>query len=253
MKSQKTILTDWVGHVFVFRMARKIPEDRFDQLIDTATQVFIEQGYRRTQMADIADGMGLAKGTLYLYVESKEALFDLACRHADAPRPLSRPAALPVPTPPPGATLEYVRERLAREAALPTLAAALDRTRVRDAGAELTAIVGEIYDVLARNRHGLKLIDRSARSLPELAAVWFDGARGGFLALLERYFDTRLRRGHFRPVPDLAAMTRLVLELVVFWAVHRHWDAHPQAIEESVAKATVIRFVAGALVEEQHS
>ena len=36
-------------------MARKIPDDRFEQLIDTATQVFIEQGYRRTQMADIAD------------------------------------------------------------------------------------------------------------------------------------------------------------------------------------------------------
>ena len=80
-------------------MARTIPADRFDQLIDTATQVFIEQGYRRTQMADIAEAMGVAKGTLYLYVESKEALFDLTCRWADAPRPLLRPTVLPVPTP----------------------------------------------------------------------------------------------------------------------------------------------------------
>jgi hypothetical protein len=52
-------------------MARKIPDDRFDQLIDTATQVFIEQGYRRTQMADIAEAMGVAKGTLYLTSRAK--------------------------------------------------------------------------------------------------------------------------------------------------------------------------------------
>jgi hypothetical protein len=33
--------------------------------------------------------------------------------------------------------------------------------------------------------------------------------------------------------------------------VHRHWDAHPEAIEEPTAKATVIRFITGALVEEK--
>jgi hypothetical protein len=89
-----------------------------------------------------------------------------------------------VPTPPAGTTLAYVTERLAREAELPALGAAVGRQRVGDAGEELAGIVAEIYDVLARNRRGLKLIDRSARDLPELAAVWFTGARGGFLTLL---------------------------------------------------------------------
>src|SRR5262245_15228313 len=150
-------------------MARKIPADRFDQLVDVATQVFIEQGYRRTQMADVAEAMGIAKGTLYLYVESKEALFDLACRFADGPRPLAPPAA--------GTTLAYVGDRLAREGRLHALTAALARARVRNAGEELAEILGELYDVLARNRHGLKLIDCSARDMPELAALWFSGAR----------------------------------------------------------------------------
>jgi AcrR family transcriptional regulator len=202
-------------------------------------------------MADIADAMGLAKGTLYLYVESKEALFDLACRFADAPRPLPRPESMPVPTPAAGATLDYVRGRLASEAALPALADALARRRVTNVRAELVAIVGELYDVLARNRRGLKLIDRSARDVPELAAVWFTGARGGLLAQLSQYLEARFRRRLLRPVPDLAAATRLVLELIVFWAVHRHWDAHPERIEETIARATVIRFVTDALVEEE--
>ncbi len=83
-------------------MSRTTPDDRLPQLIAAATEVFIEQGYRRTQMADVAEALGVAKGTLYLYVESKDALFDLVCRSAD--RPFERPATLPVPTPSPRAT-----------------------------------------------------------------------------------------------------------------------------------------------------
>ena len=35
-------------------MARPIPENRFHDLIQAATAVFVEQGYRRTQIADVA-------------------------------------------------------------------------------------------------------------------------------------------------------------------------------------------------------
>jgi AcrR family transcriptional regulator len=34
-------------------------------------------------MADVAEALGVAKGTLYLCVESKEALFDAVLRYAD--------------------------------------------------------------------------------------------------------------------------------------------------------------------------
>lgn len=68
-------------------MARMTPDSRFQKLIDAASAVFIAQGYGRTQMAEIAEAMGVAKGTVYLYVESKEALFDVVLRYADAPRP----------------------------------------------------------------------------------------------------------------------------------------------------------------------
>ena len=71
-------------------MARSIPEDRLERLVDVATQVFIEQGYARTQMADVAAALGVAKGTLYGYVESKEALFDVVARYADASQPFAK-------------------------------------------------------------------------------------------------------------------------------------------------------------------
>lgn len=231
-------------------MGRTMPPDRFEQLVDCATRVFIERGYARTQMADVAAALGVAKGTLYLYVESKEALFDTVARLADAERPLAAPPVLPIPTPAPGATLQYIRERVARAQVPPSLTAAMARQRVRDVGGELRAIAAELYDTLASNRRGITLVDRSARDYPELAAIWLDTARGGLIGLLTQYLDDRARRQTIRPYPDTTVVARLVLEMVVFWAVHRHWDAHPRTVDDAVAKETVVRFVVGALTKE---
>lgn len=227
-------------------MPRRIPDDRLERLVRYATQVFVEQGYRRTQMADVAAALGVAKGTLYLYVESKEALFDLVVRYADVPGPFAEPPVLPIATPRPGATLAYVRQRLQANAVLPALDAALSRKRVTDARAELEGILHELYDVLWRNRCGIKLIDRSARDYPELAALWFDGARGGLMEGLVTYVQDRMRRKLFRPMPDVSVAARVILETTVFWAVHRHWDAHPQSVDDAVARDTVVRFIVDA-------
>src|SRR5499426_426935 len=125
-------------------MARRIPGDRFQSLLDAATAVFLEQGYRRTQIADVAARLGLAKGSVYTYVETKEALFDCVLRHADRPDRVELPKVLPVPTPAPGATLAMVARRLAEEGTLPALSAALSRTRVVDVRAELEGVLGEL-------------------------------------------------------------------------------------------------------------
>jgi AcrR family transcriptional regulator len=234
-------------------MSRPIPPDRLPQLVARATEVFIEHGYQRTQMADVAAALGVAKGTLYLYVESKEALFDLAVRSADVAQPFVTPPSLPVPTPPPGATLTYVREQLAQGQQLPALTAALSRQRVTTVRAELEEIVGELYDTLARNRQGIKLLDRSARDYPELAALWFDGARGGLIVLLSQYLETRIRRRLFRPFPDVAATARLLIETTVWWAVHRHWDSHSPKVDDATARATVLDFILNALTKEDAS
>jgi AcrR family transcriptional regulator len=232
-------------------MARRIPDDRLEQLVEVATRVFIEQGYAKTQMADVATALGVAKGTIYLYVESKEALFDLVAHYADAARPFERKPPLPVRTPRAGATIKYVRERLTQSQVPPTLAKALAQNRVTDPRAEFEAIVSELYDTLAANRWGIKLLDRSSRDFPELAALWFEGARGGLIQLLTRYLDERVRRRMFWSVPDTAVAARLIIETVTFWAVHRHADPHPQAVEETVAKETVVQSLTRAFINSK--
>jgi AcrR family transcriptional regulator len=200
-------------------------------------------------MADVAEALGVAKGTVYLYVESKEALFDLVCRYADSPEAAEAAVDLPVPTPRPGATLRYLRDELARNQ--PTaLGAALRRRTVTDVRAELRGVITELYEQLSRYRTRIKLIDTSARDYPELAALWFEGARTGFLAALREYLESRIARGLLAPVPDAGTAARLVLETTVFWAVHRHFESRPEAISDDLARETVVHFVVSGLAKE---
>lgn len=231
-------------------MPRRRPETRLVDLADAAVDVFIQRGYRRTQVADVAEALGVAKGTIYLYVASKEALFDLAIRRAAGVLAGATAPPLPIATPKPGATLRFVREQLRRRAALPRLAAAASgraKIPVRD---ELGGILREIYGVLEENRVGIKLIDRCAADYPELAAVWFGEGRGGARDLLERYLAAPARRRALRPIPAPALSARIVIEILSFWAVHRHWDPAPQPVDDAVARDTVVEFVLAALVKE---
>jgi AcrR family transcriptional regulator len=231
-------------------MPRSIPQDRFQDLVEAATAVFLEQGYRRTQVADVATRMGVAKGSVYTYVESKEALFDCVLRYADRSDRIELPETLPVATPPPQATLEMVQGRLAEDGALPALTAALSRSRVADVRAELETILGELYDSLARHRTAIELLDCCAPDYPELAKLWYRTGREGALSLLGRYLDDRARRGRLLRFEDGAVAARIVLETLVFWAVHRHWDPSPQAVDENSAKRTVLAFLLSALSKE---
>ncbi|WP_291416013.1 helix-turn-helix domain-containing protein [Actinophytocola sp.] len=60
----------------------------FPRLVSAAAETFIAQGYQRTQMQDVADVLGVAKGTVYGYVDGKAALLAAAVRYADGVEPL---------------------------------------------------------------------------------------------------------------------------------------------------------------------
>jgi AcrR family transcriptional regulator len=229
-------------------MPRPSPHERFIQLIETATDVFIRSGgYRRTKMTDIARAMNVASGTLFQYVESKEALFDLLLRHADDPGEIELPERLPVPTPDPADTLEFVRSSVAQARSIPTLDRALENPGDDPAG-EFTAIVGELFDVLARHRCGIKLADGSAHDLPELAAVWFAGARLNAVDRLRRYLELRINDGSLHPIADVPMAARMTLELCVYWAIHQHWDLQPVPLSDAQLRERVIDFCVGNLI-----
>jgi AcrR family transcriptional regulator len=55
--------------------AERQREQRKRELLDVALRVFGQRGYHQTRIADIIDAAGVARGTFYLYFESKNAIF----------------------------------------------------------------------------------------------------------------------------------------------------------------------------------
>jgi len=54
---------------------RRCPEDRPEQIIKAALEVFGECGLANARLQDIAERAGISKGTIYLYFSNKEELF----------------------------------------------------------------------------------------------------------------------------------------------------------------------------------
>lgn len=51
-------------------------DERQQQILAAAAAVIIRQGYDKTTMSDIADEAGVSRGTVYLYFDNKDALFE---------------------------------------------------------------------------------------------------------------------------------------------------------------------------------
>lgn len=48
-----------------------------DKIISTALQLFMEKGFEKTSMQDIADHLGMSKGGIYHHFKSKEEIIDI--------------------------------------------------------------------------------------------------------------------------------------------------------------------------------
>lgn len=56
-------------------------EQRWDEIIHAAAAIFYEKGYEATSLQDIANSVGLLKGSIYYYIDTKEdLLFELVIR-----------------------------------------------------------------------------------------------------------------------------------------------------------------------------
>jgi TetR/AcrR family transcriptional repressor of nem operon len=78
------------------RLPRRQPADvRREQILDAAARVLVERGLAATTMAEVAEAASVAKGTVYLYYESKaELLAGLRARYFnDFAARLGEPAA----------------------------------------------------------------------------------------------------------------------------------------------------------------
>jgi AcrR family transcriptional regulator len=229
-------------------VARTHSPTRLADITAAATRVFGRIGYRRTQMGAVASEAGVSQGSLYSYVESKDALFHLVFADGFGEFEASS-ARLPIPTPETGETIALVKRGLRRAAATPCLVTALEADPPDDVRAELAAIVTEQYEMISRVWPLLAVIERSAADLPEFEQFYFGRGRPVHLQRLARYIDARSASGHFRTTADSAVAARIVAEITTWFGGHRHDDRDARLYDEAGVLPTIVAFVCDALIE----
>jgi AcrR family transcriptional regulator len=63
------------------KMFDDLPESRKDHIIHSASKLFLKQGYDRTSIRDVARECGIAMGTLYHYIGTKENLLRMVVEY----------------------------------------------------------------------------------------------------------------------------------------------------------------------------
>lgn len=168
-----------------------------------ALRVFGDAGYARARLRDVARDAGVSKATLYLYFDSKEALFgEMVRRYAGAAlEPESVVAGFFPDTP------QKKLERFLRDswAALRT--------------PELARIT--------------RLVHAEQAGFPELARLYFDEVVLRLRARLERVLTAGIARGEFRAVSHDFAL-HAVPSLLVHQAMLREGfaEADPAALSD---------------------
>jgi AcrR family transcriptional regulator len=220
--------------------------ERLLSIVDAATEVFAQMGFAAAQMADVAQMANVSVGTLYNYVEGKEALLLLS-----AERPFVDIYAgreLPIAAPNRVELISRLEETLTEHVRIPALERGLISPVQEDRlEAQIGDIVGELFDLVASTRVGADALEKSARDAPDLAALFYLHVRVPLLEQLTRYLEMVDAKRRTLPVvaPEYAA--RFLLETVTWWARHRHRDPDPPQIDESDARNVAVALVAGLL------
>ena len=227
-------------------MVRHRSADFVPRLLEAAARVFARQGLKGSRMADIAREMGVAHGSVYNYVESKEALFLLLVDQWGRGDLDLRDRELPLKTPPMESIVSRLRQRVTETFTLPALDAALTRRRPANPQAELRAVVQELFDQTERSREGATILERSARDVPELFGLFFEQVRRDLFDRMTRYVTIRMQDGAlYETDPQTAA--RFIIESVTFFARHRFLDPHPQTLDGGAVRQTIVDLVTRSL------
>jgi AcrR family transcriptional regulator len=161
------------------------------EIVAAALQVFVERGFAATTLTEVARRAGVTKGTVYLYFESKEALF----------------------------------KAMVRETLVPALATGerLVAEHTGTAAELLRRLIGGWWEVMAGSEvSGIpKLIMAEAGNFPELARFYYDEVISRGHRLLASALRRGIARGEFRPV-DVKLATRLAIAPLLHAANWRH-------------------------------
>lgn len=175
------------------------------QILDAAFEEFVANGFTAARVEDIADRVGVTKGTIYVYFPTKEDLFSAMIRHISAPL-----------------------EELLR-----------DLGDLKGSCAErLQSLLRLFYERVSDDRHIRELIRfviSEGSRFPQVIEAHHDELIDPLFALTQSLLDEGVATGEFRKAPAalapvvVAPVIAMMVETLIFG--HRRDDDLPSYIK----------------------
>jgi len=166
-------------------------EARPDEIVEAALDVFVEKGYAATRLEDVARRAGVSKGTMYLYFDGKEKLFQAVVRRALVP------------------TLEQGEALLA--------------THVGPSSDLLAQLIRAWWERIGLSKGSgiLKLVMAESANFPDITRIYHEEVVQRGRQLVAAAIQRGIDRGEFRPV-DTALTVRLAMAPLVYAMIWKH-------------------------------
>lgn len=171
------------------------PAARPEELIEAALAVFGERGYKATTLEEVARRAGVSKGTVYLYFDSKEALFRAVV--------------------------------LTKAGGLLTAGEEALRDPHRSARALLTHAIDRMWDAFANDQFIClsRMVQGELTQFPEVQRFYWDEVIVPSRRLLVRIAERGVATGEFRP-EAVVMIPRMVPPLVKYLHSFRFQFGH---------------------------
>lgn len=170
---------------------RRRKDARPSELTAAALDLFVEKGFAATRLDDVAAHAGVSKGTLYLYFDSKEALF----------------------------------KAVIEEGIVPALAAAEQQLANYQGPADelLRILLLGWWQQIGSTRMGgvVKLIISESRNFPEVAQYYHDHVIARGRSLLRTALQRGIENGEFRPM-NVESCIDVIIAPLLMLVIWRH-------------------------------
>lgn len=197
-------------------------EARPGELVEAALALFSERGFAATRLEDVAARAGVSKGTVYLYFDGKEQLFEAVVRQAVSPN------------------IERIE----------SLVESFDG-KTEDM---LRVLIGLIGGAAVRGQMSgiIKLVIAESGNFPAVARLYADAVIGRTVPLFRRILERGMARGEVRPVDPSAAWPLLIAPVVLLPLWQQTFARHVAfALDpEAVISAHLDVLLHGLMVEE---
>ncbi len=194
-------------------------ENRMQSIFDAAGHLFINKGYARTQMKDIAKEIGLSTGMLYVYFTGKRDILRFLLKGTITPAFITQEFELPVRS----ELFDSLDNEIAEAFEQNTKSFSAHLNDITNY--PLEQMLSDAFDIISKYGIGCLLIEKNPDDLETLTGSYKKYRRNFYDQVLS-YITKYMENGTFRQVELPQYVTHLIIETLSWWGMHVANDAY---------------------------